>query len=156
MLDFENGMKFCPLNGGKIKYKKQEYYRKVKGELVRKSNKKQKEDIPLVSIWRLYRYIGIREPDIYLFECYAFSTSDLGNGLNADWIALNLNVENCFDFEYTPSEGDYLRISQNIVPSSFISFIFKNGVWKIDDYAHDTVMLELINEGNVLELNTDF
>jgi hypothetical protein len=38
--------------------------------------------------------------------------NSIGNGLDAKWIALNLNSENCFDFDYTPQEGDNLFIRQ--------------------------------------------
>lgn len=82
-----------------------------------------------------------------------FPEDDLGNGLNAEWVALNLNVENCFDFDYTPSEGDNLFITQNIELSPYISFIFKKGEWIIDHYYPFTEIIEHILQGKIIEID---
>jgi hypothetical protein len=150
MCDFSNGMKFCTCTEGEIKYREREFYRKVKGELVRIPSKKN-DNIPLVYLWRLYRYVGKCEGDAILGH-FVMPSEDIGNGLNAEWIALNLNVENCFDFEYTPSEGDNLVIAQNVELSPYISFIFENGEWVEEFCDMFSVIMEFISEGKVKEV----
>lgn len=149
MCDFNNGIKLCTCNGEKIKYRQQELYRKVKGELVKIPNKKN-DSIPIIYIWHLFRYIGQNEENFELGQ-YIPPTDDIGNGLNAEWIALNLNVENCFDFEYIPSEGDNLFITQNIEFSPYISFIFKNGEWVVEHYDPFSENIKHIFEGKVFK-----
>ena len=76
---------------------------------------------------------------------------DIGNGLDAEWIALNLNLENCFDFDYTPEEGDNLFIQTNEIASAYISFIFKNDQWIIDVYDPFTWNTKHIVDGIIKE-----
>ncbi len=150
MCDFNNGIKLCTCDGLKIKHRKQDLYRKVKGELVKIPNKKN-DDIPLIYIWHLYKYIGKDEVNMMLGQ-YIFPSNDIGNGLNAEWIALNLNIENCFDFDYTPNEGDNLIIRQNVEMSPYISFIFKNGEWIIEHYDPFSEITEHILDGKIKEV----
>ena len=84
-----------------------------------------------------------------------FPTDDIGNALNTEWVALNLNIENCFDFDYTPSEGDNLIITQNEAFSPRISFIYKQGIWVADHYSPFLHIRELIREGNVSTTKND-
>jgi hypothetical protein len=149
MCDFTNGIKLCSCNGDIIKFRVREFYHKIKGELFRIPNK-QNESIPLIYIWQLFRYVGKEET--YSLGKYIFPTDDIGNGLNAEWILLNLNVENCFDFEYIPYEGDNLFISQNVELSKYISFIFQNGEWIIEHYDPFSDITEFILEGRVIEV----
>lgn len=86
---------------------------------------------------------------------YLFPSDNIGNGLNAEWIALNLNVENCFDFDYTPCEGDNLFITQNVELAPYISFIFRKGEWTIEHYDPFTNRIEVIDEGKVLEMKSE-
>lgn len=150
MCDFNKGIKLCTCNGEKIKYRKQDLYKKIKGKLVKIPNKKN-DEIPIIYVWHLYRYIG-KDEENYELGRYIFPTDDIGNGLNAEWIALNLNIENCFDFEYIPNEGDNLYITQNIELSPYISFIFKNGEWIIDHYDPFSYITKHVNEGKVFEI----
>ena len=150
MCDFNNGMKLCTCEDVKIKYRKQDLYRKVKGELVKIPNKKN-DDIPLIYIWYLYKYIGTDEDNMMLGQ-YILPSNDLGNGLNSEWIALNLNIENCFDFDYNPNEGDNLIIGQNVEMSTYISFIFKNGEWIIEHYDPFSEITEHILDGKIKEV----
>lgn len=132
MCDFSKGFKLCSCGNEPIRFREQEFYRKVKGELVRIQNKKNKE-IPLIYIWRLSRFIE-KYKDSTLIGRYILPSDDIGKGLNAEWILLNLNIENCFDFDYIPNEGDNLKISSNEYYSPYISFIFKNNEWVLDHY----------------------
>jgi hypothetical protein len=114
MCDFEKGFRLCSCGSEPIKFREQELYRKVKDELVKIPNKKN-DKIPLIYIWSLSRFEGMNEsPEM---GRYILPTNDIGQGLNAEWIALNLNCGNCFDFEYEPEEGDNLKIHQNEILS---------------------------------------
>ncbi|WP_326982953.1 hypothetical protein VUJ46_22865 [Chryseobacterium sp. MYb264] len=149
MCDFTKGIKLCICNGDKIKYRQQDTYKKVKGELIKIPNKKN-DSIPLIYIWHLWKHIGVDKSNSMIGQ-YIFPTEDIGNGLNAEWITLNLNCENCFDFEYTPTEGDNLYITQNVELSFYISFIFKNGEWTADHYSPFSDITELISTGKIIE-----
>lgn len=150
MCDFSKGLKLCSCGNEKIKFRKQEYYRKVNDQLV-KVPKKENENIPLVYIWQLFKYAGpVNDGMMGLYE---LPKNDIGNGLNAEWIALNLNILDCFDFDYEPGEGDNLFITQNEYGSPYISFIFKSGKWIIDHYyvfGHD---VEHVRDGLVKEID---
>jgi len=150
MCDFNNGIKLCTCNGDKIKYRKQDLYRKVKGELVKIPNKKN-DDIPLIYIWHLFRYVG-KDEENYSLGQYIFPSNDIGKGLNAEWILFNLNIENCFDFDYVPNEGDNLFITQNVELSPYISFIFKKGEWIVKHYDPFSEITEHILEGKIKEI----
>ncbi len=66
-------------------------------------------------------------------------SSDIGKGLDAAWLLLNLADRNCFDFDYQPKEEDNLVLYPssneyyNQYVSSYLSFIYKNGEW-VEDY----------------------
>ena len=150
MCDFNNGIKLCTCDGVKIKYREQDLFREVKGELIKIPNKKN-DDIPLIYIWHLYKYKGKDEVNMMLGR-YILPSDDLGHGLNTEWIALNLNVENCFDFDYIPNEGDNLIIGQNVDLSPYVSFIFKNGIWITDDYDPFSDITENIFNGKIKEV----
>lgn len=78
-------------------------------------------------------------------------SNDIGKGLTSEWVLLNLNDRNCFDFEYIPREGDSLVIRKPQTYGAFLSFIFKNGEWKEDFYSPFGIMLNKLNEGKVEE-----
>lgn len=145
MCDFTKGIKLCSCDSKTIKFRQQEYYRERRGTLVKIENPKNK-NIPLIYIWRLFRLI---DEDHYSGEIgrYMLPTENIGNGLDAEWIVLNLNLENCFDFEYTPNEGDCLRIQQNVILSPYISFLFKNNQWVIDHHSPFSTTVEHLGDG---------
>lgn len=147
MCDFTNGIKFCTCEKNEIKFRYGESYKKVKGELV-KINDKRNDGIPLIYIWRLYRYMG-KKKDFLELGRYMLPKNDIGNGLNAEWIALNLNVENCFDFDYVPIEGDNLFIQTNEILAPYISFIYKNKEWICDHYDPFSEYTEHIQDGKL-------
>lgn len=80
-------------------------------------------------LWTLYKFDG--ETETTEMGLYQLPLDDLGNGLDSEWIVLNLNTESCFDFDYQPKEGDSLRIHQNVVHSPYLSFICIENKWVV-------------------------
>lgn len=150
MCDFNQGFKLCSCQTERIKYREQDQYRKVKGELVKIPNKKN-DDIPVVYIWTLFRYRG-HEQESFSLGSYIFPREDLGRGLNAEWISLNLNAGDCFDFDYTPEEGDNLMFGTNVILSTYSSFIYRDGEWVLDHYDPFSTKIEYVCNGSIQEL----
>ncbi|AZB24928.1 MULTISPECIES: hypothetical protein [Chryseobacterium] len=46
-----------------------------------------------------------------------------------DEILEKINSENLFSFPYTPKEGDYLSIKNNLRKQEYLNLIFINGKW---------------------------
>lgn len=148
MCDFTKGIKLCSCENGTIKFREQEFYKMVKNELVKIPNKKN-ENIPIIFIWRLFKFKSKNNSNE--IGRYMLPSNDIGNGLDAEWIALNLNLENCFDFDYTPDEGDNLFIQTNEEASAYISFIFTNNQWTIEHYDPFTWDIKHIKDGIIKE-----
>lgn len=146
MCDYSKGFKLCSCENEKIKFREQEFYRKVNGELVKIRNKKN-ENIPLIYVWKLFRYNG--ETNGEEMGKYILPSSNIGKGFDAEWIVLNLNDENCFDFEYVPEEGDNLIISENVTLGPYISFIYKEKNWTIDHYDPFSTEIEEKQNGKI-------
>ncbi len=138
MCDFSNGIKFCSCDNGKIKFREPRLLVKKRGKIIEKENPKNSK-IPLQYVWTLFKLDGQKE--VTEIGRYMIPTNDLGKGLNSEWIVLNLNCEDCFDFDYKPKKGDCLKIHQNIVLSPYISFIFDGNEWIIDH--HDPFFTEI-------------
>ncbi|WP_027391786.1 hypothetical protein [Aquimarina latercula] len=150
MCDFENRIKFCSCDKESIKFRKPKKFIRKKGKLVEQINPKDSK-IPLEYIWTLFKFDG--EKEITEIGRYMMPINDLGNGLNAEWIALNLNCEDCFDFEYTPSEGDNLKIHENVIMSAYLSFIYRNGEWIIDHHSPWSTEISKLKEGKIKTLH---
>ncbi|WP_298115105.1 hypothetical protein [Flavobacterium sp.] len=148
MCDFTKGIKLCSCENETIKFREQEFYKMLEGELVKIPNKKN-ENVPIIFIWRLFKLKS--KNNNYEIGRYMLPVNDIGNGLDAEWIALNLNSENCFDFDYTPDEGDNLFIQTNEIASAYISFIFRNGQWKIDHYSPFSWDIRHVKDGQIKE-----
>ena len=62
---------------------------------------------------------------------------DIGNGLNIDSVLTKINSTNSFEFDYSPNDGDNLKIFEKrkneLTP--YLSFIYKNNKWKSDYYG---------------------
>ena len=118
-----------------------------------KKSKRNKKEPPLNSDtiykWTLYKYSGLEESTM---EGLLFEPSDkLGEYLTNETLLLGLNTENCFDFEFIPSEGDNLVVYDSQKPSScFLSFIYKSGHWNADSYDCFIHKIEKINHGKVV------
>lgn len=146
MCDYNNGIKFCSCDNEKIKFREPRVFIKKKGKMV---EKEKNFEIPLEYIWTLFRFHGTKK--VTEMGRYIMPIDDLGNGLNAEWISLNLNCENCFDFDYQPKEGDNLKIHQNVILSPYISFIFKNDEWIIDHHNPFSTRISQIKEGRITQ-----
>lgn len=111
MCDFENGFILCSC--------------KDKNEEVSSKNKSSGY------IWEL-RILEKRE---FAVGKARYPSSNIGSGLESEWVLLNLEERNCFDFEYIPTEGDNLvmypesNICYNQQSDSYLSFIYKSGKW---------------------------
>ncbi len=79
-------------------------------------------------------------------RCY-FPSDDIGEGLEHQWIELNLNCENCFDFDYQPKEGDNLIITK--AGQGYLSFMFRNNEWTKDFYNEIGEISKLVKNGKV-------
>ena len=141
-----NEIKFCSCDSEKIKFREPRTFTKKKGKLIEKENPKN-SGIALEYIWTLFKFDG--EKEMTEIGRYMMPINDLGNGLNAEWIALNLNCEDCFDFEYIPKEGDNHKIHQNVLLSPYLSFIFKNNEWIIDHHSPWSTEISKIKEGKI-------
>jgi len=142
MCDFEKGFKLC-ICGGKIKFRETPFFQKRNGKLV--EIKKKKKQPPLQYIWILSKYKG-KNTEVEM-GTYLRPTSDIGKGLNSEWISLNLNCEGCFDFDYSPSEGDNVYFQHNFYSSPYISFVYKNGLWEENHYNPFDEITEEFMEG---------
>lgn len=150
MCDFTKGIKLCTCEKESILFREEEFYKEVKGEFIKVPNKKN-ENIPLLFIWRLFSLTS-KNKDNEMGR-YMLPSENIGNGLDAKWIALNLNLENCFDFDYTPDEGDNLFILTNEIGSAYISFIFTNKQWTIEHYDPFAWDTKHIKDGVLKEPN---
>jgi hypothetical protein len=146
MCDFSKRFKLCTCAVGEIKFRKQEFYKIVKGKQVAVRDKKN-EAIPLIYIWMLFTY-KCKSEEVEMGR-YMPPIDDIGAGLDAEWIALNLNHGNCFDFEYTPNEGDNLFITQNQIMAPYISFIYTNAQWVTDNYDPFMTVTDLVQSGKL-------
>ncbi|WP_291869394.1 hypothetical protein [Maribacter sp.] len=83
-------------------------------------------------------------------------SSDIGKGLESEWVLLNLEDRNCFDFDYTPKEGDNLVIypSSNRYYNdflSYLSFIYTDNKW-IEDFYDEIAHLTKQDNKGVLKI----
>lgn len=94
-------------------------------------------------IWSLYRYLG--EKDSGMLGQMIMPVENLNDELNSKYLITELNSKNCFDFNYSPSEGDNLQIREEYVFKSikgkpredlydYMSFIYRKGKWQEDVY----------------------
>lgn len=130
--------------------RKQEFYRRVGNDLVKIEDERNNK-IPLIYIWKLLRITGTTA-GIEMGR-YMMPTEDIGNGLDAEWIALNLNNVDGFDFEYHPIEGDTLFITQNQEMAPYISFIYRNCEWVIDHYNPFDFTIQELRSGKIESQN---
>lgn len=118
-----------------------------------KNSRRHKKDQLLNSeniyMWTLYKYVGLQD---WAMEGLLYPPSNkLGEYLTNELMLKELNNETCFDFDYKPNEGDNLEIyidEQSVY--SFLSFIYRNGQWKVDSYDCFVDKKERINYGKVV------
>lgn len=135
MCDFNKGFILCKCNDPKaIVHPKKSWRKKLK------KNKK------IEYIWTLYKFIGMsKEKEM---GRYMSPVSDVGSGLTADFVLKELNSRNCFDFDYSPSQGDNLVIN-NADLVGRIEFIFRDGKWEEDHYSPFDHEYEKIDTGKL-------
>lgn len=150
MCDFSNGIKFCSCDKNKIKFREPKVFINKKGKIVEKENPVNM-GIPLEYIWTLFKFNG--EKEVHEMGRYMMPIDDLGNGLNSEWIVLNLNCEDCFDFDYEPKQGDNLKIHQNFVLGPYISFVYKGDEWIIDHHDPFNTKISKIKNGKITSDN---
>jgi hypothetical protein len=137
MCDFENGFILCSCKENSkpnTQNKKSHSDKNVDKETYR---------------WTLSRFIGTFEA--ILEGMFEPPSHDLGAGLTEEWVLLNLNDRNCFDFDYTPQEGDLLSFSKGR-PWNYMSFVFRQGSWIFDKYDEFSTKLEKVADGEILPL----
>ncbi len=103
--------------------------------------------------WFLSRFVDTFDDELgypipIMEGLYELPSSDIGAELTAEWVLLNLNCANCFDFDYTPSEGDNL-IMRGVDRWKYLSFVFTQGEWKQDHYNPFSTILKLIDQGKI-------
>jgi hypothetical protein len=139
MCDYTQGIKFCSCNAEKIREKGA---KDTTGPAAEGSPPATKGKY----IWQLFRR-QVSSKDVQTLGEYMLPQSDLGQGLQADWIASQLNERNCFDFDYHPAEGDNLQITENFSMSPYLSFLYKKGRWVVDHYNPLESDLKMISDG---------
>ncbi len=99
--------------------------------------------------WILYEYKG--KIDSGCMGIMFMPGSLLKNQLTEDFVLDELNNRQCFDFEYTPLEGDYLKVchEKNQYTTEYLSFIYRNNKWQADFYNIFDSILEPKNYGDL-------
>lgn len=138
MCDFNNGFILCKCSDPKVMdhNKKSSLNKIIKNQQIEYT-------------WTLHKYIG-KSKGKELGK-YRFPASHVGSGLTSDFVLKELNSRNCFDFEYSPTEGDNLIIS-NADSFDRIEFIFRNGKWKKDHYSPFDHESKEIDKGKITPL----
>jgi hypothetical protein len=113
MCDFENNFVLCTCAEGTLQ------------------NKEVGENI---YCWRLHKGVATNS---YEIGRYILPTSHIGKGLSNEFVLQHLNASpaTCFDFDYTPNEGDYLEIFPFHERHFYLAFIFFQNAWKADHYS---------------------
>ncbi len=67
---------------------------------------------------------------------YQLASSEIGYIQDVkEEILEKINSENVFSFTYTPKEGDYLSIKNNLRKNEYLNMIFMNNSWVEEIYA---------------------
>ena len=155
MCDFKNGFILCtciddePLEVvEEIKEVPIKKLRTKKKKLLNKLNLQPQPPLPIDAKKYRWELRTVRKTEFAVGRC-AFPSEDIGHGLESEWVELNLNNRNCFDFKYTPNEGDELVLFNLINKYKFLSFIYKNSVWINDFYDEISHITRLEKSGKV-------
>ncbi len=109
-------------------------------------------------IWTLYKYLG--EKDDMMMGEIVLPVESLGGEMTSEYLLQQLNSNNRFDFEYSPSEGDNLEVRKEYIYKSlsgqqrpdlydYMSCIYRNGKWEQDYYDFFTDKTRQIKKGKV-------
>jgi hypothetical protein len=114
----------------------------------KKSRKKKRRNNEQVDFhWHTYKLLGMKE--VEEFGKYTFPVSDLGEGLNSNFLKNELNNRDCFSFNYRPEQGDNLIISRGATAVR-IEFVFNNGKWEEDHYSPFMFELTELDHGKLM------
>lgn len=140
MCNFENGFILCTCEAEKPI---------IHNKHSRRHKRKQKENADIYC-WFLSSF---KEQFESIMEgLYELPAKNIGEGLTEEWVLLNLNVGNCFDFAYIPQEGDNLVIKSMAKPYVYLSFIFQEGEWRSGHYNVFNHILELKLKGELKQI----
>lgn len=97
--------------------------------------------------WILYEYKG--SEDTGLMGLLNLPSEKIGFSLTEHFVLKELNNKNCFDFNYNPKDGDNLQINYQRDKSwtEFLSFIFRENMWKAQSYDPFIEKIEPKNYG---------
>lgn len=113
-----------------------------------KHSRKNKNNASTTYKWTLYQYKGTY--DSGMDGLFAAPSDMLHEAITNDTMLHELNERNCFDFEYTPSDGDLLHVYKDVKNAdAFLSFIFKTDKWVCDSYNSFDIKTEKLNYGVV-------
>lgn len=109
-------------------------------------------------IWTLYKYLG--EKDSLMMGNMVMPVESLDEELTSQYLLQQLNSQNRFDFECSPSEGENLQIRKEYVYKhirgiqrpdlyDYLSFVYRNCNWKEEVYDVFTDKTKQINKGKV-------
>jgi hypothetical protein len=146
MCDFAKGFKLCTCAA--LEAKLQQPPSNIKPR--RKRSKAASEQG--LYYWTLERVIS--ENEIIAIGRYIFPAESLEHGLDAEWVELNLNVGECFDFAYSPQENDWLQIypAEKNHRLKYLSFIYRKGAWIQDFHDGISKSFHLHHAGTVHEI----
>jgi hypothetical protein len=99
-----------------------------------------------VLTWSLARHLGMQ--DCLIIGPLIHPSLEIADELSSKWVENELNKSNCFDFDYTPLEKDWLRISGGF--GEYLSFVFLGKSWHRDKRLGLRDEFEMIHEGRVL------
>ena len=98
--------------------------------------------------WYLTRFIAIEDTGI--MGSIVAPSRDLGKGLTREKVLDVLNSGKGFDFEYSPSEQDSLRISRSAKNEyAYMSFLYQDGQWIEGMHPTFTTKSETISSGKI-------
>ena len=131
MCELNNQFKLCSCSKSNTEIEHNKNSRRYKKKAIEQKSKK--------IIWTLSKYIG---PEYIGMDGMLIGPVDkLNEKITADYVKFELNKHNCFDFEYTPKEGDYLTFTLDLTKKEalredykYLPFIFKKGKWTINSY----------------------
>lgn len=97
---------------------------------------KQLENTKAPFSWTLDAYKGSTEAHPGAAGMVYIPSHKIGGSLTEELVLQELNNNTCFDFDYTPSEGDNLQIQfqRNQYWTEFLSFVYRNKCWEADSY----------------------
>lgn len=150
MCDFENGFILCTcIEEEVVEEKKVVPVKKMRTKKKKLLNKfESPPQLPIDFKKYVWELRTLRKIEICKGRC-SFPSDDIGKGLESDWVELNLNDRNCFDFEFSPNEGDELVFYNEINIYCFLAFIYKNGSWVKGYYNELQELTKLKQKGRV-------